>query len=86
MTVRLSHPKINAAAPYAAPWIKMMIHAQERPTSGDQERKTPIRVDGLAIQPAYPAGPAAILHRPDPIMIVAMPSFMVELAYVRLPF
>jgi hypothetical protein len=29
--------KINtAAAPYAAPWIKMMIHAQERPTSGDR--------------------------------------------------
>jgi hypothetical protein len=35
--VRLSRPKINAASPYAAPWIKMMIHAQERPTSGDQE-------------------------------------------------
>jgi hypothetical protein len=28
----------------------------------------------------YPAGPAAILHRPDPIMIVAEPSFVVELA------
>jgi hypothetical protein len=28
----------------------------------------------------YPAGPAAILHRPDPIMIVAEPSFVIELA------
>jgi hypothetical protein len=28
----------------------------------------------------YPAGPAAILHRPDPIMIVAEPSLVVELA------
>ena len=28
----------------------------------------------------YPAGPAAILHWPDPIMIVAEPSLVVELA------
>jgi hypothetical protein len=28
----------------------------------------------------------AILHRPAPIIVVAMPSFIVELAYVRLPF
>ena len=34
----------------------------------------------------YPAGPTAILHRPDPIMIVAEPSFVVELANVKLPF
>jgi hypothetical protein len=33
----------------------------------------------------YPAGPAAILHRPDPIMIVAEPSLVVELAKVKLP-
>jgi hypothetical protein len=38
MTVRSCRiSKINIGAPYAAPWIKMMIHAQERPTSGDQE-------------------------------------------------
>jgi hypothetical protein len=41
--------------------------------------------NGLPVQSAYPAGPAAILHRPDPIVIVAAPSFMVELAYVKLP-
>jgi hypothetical protein len=35
---------------------------------------------------AYPAGPAGILHRPDPIMIVAEPSFVVELAYIKFPF
>ena len=35
---------------------------------------------------AYPGGLAAILHRPDPIVIVAAPSFMVELAYVKFPF
>src|SRR6202045_895846 len=29
---------------------------------------------------AYPGGPAAISHRPDPIMIVAAPSLVVELA------
>jgi hypothetical protein len=34
----------------------------------------------------YPAGPTAMLHRPDPIMIVAEPSFVVELAYIKLPF
>ena len=53
-----------------------------------------IRDEGLAVrfcvgrpvQSAYPAGPTAILHRPDPIMIVAEPSFVVELAYVKLPF
>src|SRR5438128_7210699 len=36
------------------------------------------------VQSAYPAGP--MLHRPDPIMIVAEPSFVVELAYIKLPF
>ena len=35
---------------------------------------------------AYPGGPAAISYRPDPIMIVAAPSLVVELAYARLPF
>jgi hypothetical protein len=38
------------------------------------------------VQSAYPAGPTAMLHRPDPIMIVAEPSFVVELAYIKLPF
>jgi hypothetical protein len=33
-----------------------------------------------------PGGAAAILHRPDPIIIVVVPSFVVELAYVKLPF
>jgi hypothetical protein len=52
--VRLSHPKINAAAPYAVPWIKMMIHAQERPTSGDYvERwlKAPIQMEDGRMEP-----------------------------------
>jgi hypothetical protein len=35
---------------------------------------------------SYPAGAAASLHRPDPIMIVAVPSFVVELAYVKISF
>jgi hypothetical protein len=34
----------------------------------------------------YPAGPAAIVHWPDPIIIVPVPSFVVEPAYVKLPF
>jgi hypothetical protein len=34
----------------------------------------------------YPGGAAAILHRPDPIMIVVVPFFVAELAYVKLPF
>ena len=41
---------------------------------------------GRPVQSVYSAGPTAILHRPDPIMIVAEPSFVVELAYVKLPF
>lgn len=45
-----------------------------------------LRSVGRPVQSAYPAGPTAMLHRPDPIMIVAEPSFVVELAYIKLPF
>ena len=38
-----------------------------------------------ATPPPYLAGPGAISHRPDPIVIVAAPSFVVEPAYVKLP-
>ena len=43
-------------------------------------------IDAVGLWQIVPAGPAAILHRPAPIIIVAAPSFMVELAYAKLPF
>jgi hypothetical protein len=35
---------------------------------------------------AYPDGPAAVSQWPDPIVVVATPSFMVEPAYDKPPF
>jgi hypothetical protein len=34
---------------------------------------------------SHRAGAAAGIHRPAPMMIVVTPSFVVELAYVKLP-
>ena len=39
----------------------------------------------FGLSDAHPAGPA-ISHRPEPIVIVSASSFLIELAYVRLPF
>ena len=37
------------------------------------------------VQSSLTAPACLDLHRPDPIMIVVTPSFVVELAYVKLP-
>ena len=54
-------------------------------TSNREDHSMPRSVSP-PVQSAYPAGPTAMLHRPDPITIVAEPSFVVELAYITLPF
>ena len=55
--------------------------------SADELRERVVRESELrGVQSVYPAGPVAISHRPNPIMIVAVPAFVIELAYIKLPF
>jgi hypothetical protein len=86
LSFRHTQPNNAEIARCPSCWTSSVWHRRRRRLLVCVAQKVAKRSLLGARRSAYPAGPAGILHRPDPIMIVAEPSFVVELAYIKFPF